>query len=131
VTWLTDAQLQRMHETEAVGVNYDYTRLHDINLTIENGDTLDTAHAYLSRRGCLNRDGKPVPLAELPTQNRTWTSMSQGEVLDYARSLIAPNKDTETFIAEGIKSPALRLKRANTLAQNALPHGWEKLVFLS
>jgi len=131
VTWLTDGQLNRMHETETVGVNYDFTRLYGIHLAIENGDTLDTAHAYLSRRGCLNRDGQPVPLAELTTLGRTWTPMSQSEVLDYARSLIAPQKDTEAFIEAGIKSPALRAKRAEKLAQSALPHGWKTLIFLS
>lgn len=131
VTWLTDAQLNRMHETEAVGVNYDFTRLHGIHLTIENGATLDTAHAYLSRRGCLNHDGQPVPLAELTTHGRTWAPMSQSEVLDYARSLIAPHKDPEAFIEAGIKSPALRAKRAEKLAQTALPHGWNTLIYLS
>ena len=24
ITWLTKLQLQRMHETEAIGINYDY-----------------------------------------------------------------------------------------------------------
>ncbi|HEY9078415.1 hypothetical protein [Magnetovibrio sp.] len=131
VTWLTDAQLERMHETEAVGVNYDYTRLHGIDLTIEDGMTLDTAHAYLSRRGCLNRDGKPVPLAELDTQGRKWTPMNQCEVLDYARTLIAPHEEPEAFIEAGIKSPALRMKRAEKLAETALQHGWKSLIFLS
>jgi len=131
VTWLTDAQLERMHETEAVGVNYDYIRLHDINLTIEDGQTLDTAHAYLSRRGCLNRDGNPVPLAELATHGRRWPPMSQCEALDYARSIIAPHEEPNSFIEAGLKSPALRAKRAEKLAQTALAHGWEKLIFLS
>jgi len=131
VTWLTDGQLARMHETEVVGVNYDYIRLHGINLTIEDGQTLDTAHAYLSSRGCLNRDGKPVPLAELSTHGRRWPPMSQCEVLDYARSLIAPHEEPNSFIEAGLKSPALRAKRADKLAQTALAHGWEKLIFLS
>jgi len=131
VTWLTDGQLDRMHETEAVGMNYDYTRLHGINLTLESGPTLDTAHAYLSCRGCLNRDGRPVPLAELSTRGRTWTPMSQSEVLDYARSLIEPHEDSDKFIEAGINSPALRLKRSGALAETALEHGWKTLVFLS
>jgi len=131
VTWLTDAQLDRMHETEAVGVNYDYTRLHGINLKIENGDTLESAHAYLSRRGCLNRDGQPVPLAELNSQGRTWMPMSQSEVLDYARSLIEPQEEPDNFIKAGINSPALRTKRAKALSQTALAHGWNTLIYLS
>jgi len=131
VTWLTDRQLARMHETEAVGVNYDYTRLHGIELAMENGDSLDSAHAYLSRRGCLNRNGRPIPLVELTTQGRRWTPMSQCEVLDYARSLIAPDEAPEAFIEAGINSPALRKKRAGALAENALPHGWSTLIFLS
>lgn len=59
VTWLTDAQLNRMHETEAVGVNYDFVKLTDIRLLNEYGGGFTQAHAYMSKRGCLNKDGEP------------------------------------------------------------------------
>jgi len=131
VTWLTDAQLDRVHETEAVGTNYDFARLHDIHLAIEDGTILNAAHAYLSRRGCLSRDGRPVPLSSCQTDGRQWTAMSQCEVLNYARSLLAPDETKNDFIKAGIDSPALRAKRSNELTKSALPHGWQTLIFLS
>lgn len=124
ITWLTDGQLQRMHETESVGENYDYAHLHGIGLVLEDGSGYTQAHAYLSKRGCLNHNGKPIPLSTLETQGRQWEAMSQSEVLDYARSLIAPKESTDSFIKAHIECPKTRKKRTDQLAQTALHHGW-------
>ncbi len=131
VTWLTDGQLERMHETESIGINYDFTQLFGIELTIRGKGHLDNAHAYLSRKGCLTKDGAPVPLAEINTEGRRWAPMSQEQVLDYTRSLIDPHADSDTFIKTGVTSPARRKQRTQALEQYALPHGWHSLIFKS
>ena len=41
--WLTDAQLQIMHDTEAVGIAYDYCQWNDGNIVIDVGDLLPRA----------------------------------------------------------------------------------------
>jgi len=124
VTWLTNAQLNRMHETEAVGINYDYARLDGIGLVLEDGSGYTHAHAYISKRGCLNRGGKPIPLTALNSEGRMWKSMNQSEVLDYARALVAPHEDADNFIQSHIECSDTRQQRSTKLAQNALDHGW-------
>ena len=123
ITWLTDAQLDRLHATEAVGVNYDFVKLSGINLLCDSGSALTTAHAYLSRRGCLNVGGKPVPLAALRATGRHWRAMTQTEVLEHARTQIAAIETPDTFIRQHIDCPETRTSRTQSLGLNALPHG--------
>ena len=53
ITWLTEAQLPRMHETEIGLGNYGYGRMGGLDLQIEGGPRLSEAFAYLSVHGCL------------------------------------------------------------------------------
>lgn len=131
ITWLTDAQLERMHQTEAVGVNYDYVKLSGIHLLCETGAGLTAAHAYISKRGCLNKEGKPVPLAALDTAGRQWRPMSQEQALDFARTQTAPHEDADTFIRQHIDSANVRADRTAQLSQSALPHGWPGITVVS
>ncbi|MBL4614402.1 MAG: hypothetical protein JKY27_05965 [Magnetovibrio sp.] len=124
VTWLTDAQLERMHTTEAVGENYDYARLNGISLVLEDGSGYTQAHAYMSKRGCLSHDGRPIALAALNATGRMWCAMSQTEVLDHARSLIAPELDANNFIQSHIECANTRQARTAILSKTALHHGW-------
>lgn len=124
VTFLTDAQLERMHETEAVGVEYDYVKLSGINLLVNGDMGFTAAYAYISRRGCLNRAGRPVPLATTTTGGRQGEAMTQEEVLAYARNLIAPREDLDHFIRRHIDCAETRTARSDALAENALHHGW-------
>ena len=123
VTWLTDAQLEHMHQTEAVGVNYDYVKLSGIHLLCDSGAGLTAAHAYISKRGCLNKGGTPVSLAALGTKGRQWRAMTQEQVLDFARTQIAPQEDSDTFIRQHIDCATVRAERSASLSQDALPHG--------
>ena len=131
ITWLTDAQLERMHQTEAVGVNYDYVKLSGIHLLCESGAGLTAAHAYISKRGCLNKSGKPVPLAALATAGRQWRPMSQEQALDFARTQTAPHEDADTFIRQLIDIANVRAERSAKLSQGALPHGWPGVTVVS
>lgn len=124
VTWLTDEQLERMHETEAVGTNYDYVRFDGIGLVLEHGSGYTYAHAYMSKRGCLNHDGEPVSLAATKTDGRMWKAMTQSEVLDYVRTLTSPHDHTDDFIKAQIDCPDTRADRTAKLAARALDHGW-------
>ncbi len=130
ITWLTDAQLEHMHESEAVGVNYDYAKLTGIHLLCGHSGGMTQAHAYLSRRGCLNKDGKPIPLAATQTQRRQWSAMTQTEVLEYARAQIAPSEDTDTFIRQHIDCTDTRAARTQHLSENALSLGWSSVTVL-
>src|SRR4051794_4618453 len=66
VQWLTPAELERMDETEGIGINYDCHRLTGIDLDIDGYGTIHAAEAYLSRRGPLMHQGTPISLAAIP-----------------------------------------------------------------
>jgi len=127
ITWLTDAQLERMHQTEAVGVNYDYAKLSGILLLCSCGAGLTSAYAYISKRGCLNKDAKPVPLAAVYATGRQWAAMTEAEVLEFARGQIAPAQGINAFIRKHIDCVDTRAERTQHLSTNALPIGWDSL----
>ena len=111
VTWLDDAQLDHMHKTESVGVNYHFEPLANIRLILETGEVVDHAHAYLSAKGCLQKDGKTVALSQ----------MSQTEVLSYAQSLILPDHDDlDGFILSHIENEKVRADHTQKLMETSL-----------
>jgi len=120
-TWLNNDQLTRMHKTEVGGEMYDYVRLDDITLDVSYGQRLTSVHAYISRRGALCHDGKPLGLAAVPTTGRTWPEVSQDEVQSLARDRLSPGLALEAFITGNIDNADTRLARSVQLAQNALP----------
>lgn len=124
VTWLTDAQLEHMHGTEAVGVNYDFCKIAGISLHCESSGAFTSAFAYISKRGCLNRHGLPIPLAATTTEGRQGLAMTQTEVLDFVRAQTSPNEDSDDFIRQHIDCPQTRQMRTEALSQTALKHGW-------
>lgn len=121
VTFLDDRQLQRMHATEALGVNYDYITMKGLDLTLENGQILGSAFTYGSRWGALNHDGTPVPLAEIQAAGRIHEARGQREIQDLARARLAPETGLGDFIRENIGDVDLRQSRTRRLATDALP----------
>jgi hypothetical protein len=124
ITWLNAAQLDRMHETESLGVHYDYGCLTDIRLEIENGPTLDKAFVYNSRQGCMSQNGNVVALSEITSQNRSIPSLPQAEALRHARDEIEPGMPLEQFIQEIIDDPAIQMSRTEALYTNAIVFGY-------
>ena len=127
VTWLTNAQLDHMHKTEAVGVNYDFVKLTGIDLICDSGAGMTKAHAYISKHGCLNNAGNPIPLSEISATGRQWHAMSQEQVLNHVREHLAPSEAPDTFIRQHIDDTATRTERTARLKQNALNHGWASI----
>ncbi len=89
VTWLDDATLDLMHQSEAVGVRTRYGRLEGLrcdgpllyppNPPVSGGlaRALSTAFTYQSLTGTLAIDEAPVALAELSARGRRLTSLTQ------------------------------------------------------
>lgn len=116
VTWLTPDQEARMHETEAVGMNYDFGRLTGVFVAVEGGPDLDTVYAYISRWGCLTERGQPVALDAVEASGRSWSALDQEQVLDLARGRLAPEEPLGTFIGQGAASAETRRGRSEALA---------------
>ncbi len=117
ITWLTRAQCEAMHATEAIGVNYGFYCLAGLDLAHHHGGTATEAHAYLSLHGALHLDGEPARLADLP----------QPAVLDRARALLAPTMALDPFIAEIIADPSIRERRKSALRAHGRPIRYERL----
>jgi len=118
-TWLTETQLARMHETEALGQNYDFARLDGLEANLEDGTKMNRVHAYIGRRGALSVDGRPVALTAVQARGRTFPAMTQGQIQAHARDRLATNKGVRAFVGENIADADARRGRTERLALNA------------
>lgn len=121
VTWLTGAQLDRMHETEGVG-SYAYGRLAAVELRLEAGPSarLEEVALYLGRHGCLAIEGAAVGLAAVPSRNRRHRALHQEEVQAWLRDRHRPGQDLDEMILEHIEAPEARRRLAERLQAEAL-----------
>ncbi len=81
ITWLDEAAMRRMDETEAVGVNYAREE-QVLDIVSADGPAPDRALVYNALRGCLSFDGAMVPLAAVPATGRRIPALTQREVLE-------------------------------------------------
>ena len=119
-TWLNDAQLRRMHETEALGVNYDFGRLEGIHLEMDGVGESDAVFAYIGRRGAFSQGGRPIALAEVAASGRQWPAMTQRQIQRLARDRLSPGLELDRFIGENIDRTDIRRDRTDRLAADAL-----------
>ena len=126
VTWLTAAQLGRMHETE--GRNYRYGHLAR-RFEADSGpqSVFDGLPTYLSDHGCLTRnagttgeiDG-PLALAAVKADGRPHAALSQTEALALIRDRHHPSEDLERHILSNIDDEARRSTLVACLRATAL-----------
>lgn len=114
VLYLTEQQLERMHEMESLGVNYFFCKLLDIRLVLENL-TLNEIYSYLSLHNCLFVNGTHIAISSIKAENRVFPEMSESEVLVLVRDFTDKEKDLRTFILENITNPEIRRKRIEKL----------------
>lgn len=121
VTWLTEVQLRRMHETEGVG-GYAYGRLESVVLALDAGPAtqLDKVALYLGRHGCLAIEGAAVGLAALPSRNRRHRALHQEEVQAWLRERHRPDQDLDEMILRHVAVPEARQRLARRLQAEAL-----------
>ncbi|NBC32602.1 MAG: hypothetical protein GVY13_07995 [Alphaproteobacteria bacterium] len=115
VSWLTPAQLQRMHETEGAA-NYRYAALTGIVLDDEAAGRLDRVMAYLGLRPPFAPGGAPVPLAAIPATGRPAPGLDQPAALAAARDRLAPGAPLDPFILQTIACPVTRAQRSDRLS---------------
>lgn len=110
VTWLDPAQLARMHETEAIGVNYDYVEFTDLQLEHDGDDLAASTRvgAYVSRAGPLLHRKQPIRLAEVATSGCPWPALTQPAALRFAHKRVAPDLTLEVFLARLVEDEAFR-----------------------
>jgi hypothetical protein len=121
VLWLTEDQLTIMHATESLGVNYAFRRWGGLDLTLDDGETLDQAYSYVSLHGALNLGGNPAPLAAIAATGRHWPAFEQPAILAHVRDRLAAGTDLDAFILSTIGDANVRARHSKGLCADALP----------
>lgn len=130
ITWLTEAELTRMHETEAIGTNYSFAKLNGVHLTCEAQGRIETIHAYFSLRGSLLIDGSPVTLGGIDCRNACYPVMDQQEIQARLRDIVAPGMDLHDFIRQNITDAKMRAERTSLLARRSQKFDYPGLTTL-
>ena len=134
ITWLTEAQLPRMHETEIGLGNYGYGRMAGLALQIEGGPLLSEAFAYLSVHGCLADPEKidaPLALSAVPAEGRVHRAVDQEAALSVLHAAHHPGDALDAMILANIKNTEQRRRLVEALQQSAVPWsvpGFELIV---
>ena len=91
IAWLDEAQLNHMHDTEALGIAYDFVCLDDG--LIDHGGRPDAAvfgqpvYGYQARAGVLLQDQAPVAHQAIAARGRRFAEADEAAMLDWARTL--------------------------------------------
>lgn len=115
VAYLTEPQLNHLHETEKLGINYCFGKLFNIRLVLENNAVLQEIFAYLSLHNCLYINDSHIALSAIRAKNRIFPQMNEIGVLTLVRDIIKKDKDLDTFMLENIDDPKIREKRIKDL----------------
>ncbi|MCG8494065.1 MAG: hypothetical protein MI743_20815 [Sneathiellales bacterium] len=124
ITWLSENQLYHMHQTEAIGVNYRFSKLTDIIIECEKNGPMTDVFAYISNFGSLQLDQQPVPITQLAPKRFIHPPMSQLEIQEKLVSEFFKEVSSSHFIMENIDHPELRKRRIRKLAQHASPFSY-------
>ncbi len=128
VLWLTEPQLDRMHETEG---NYSYDHLEALRLELDGGAGLAAAYAYTSKIGCLSHEGECVSLAEIAADNRRYKALNQAGMQAVIRDRLAPGMALDDFIEQHITDRAIHRERLAHLADSALAVAYRRRTVLA
>ena len=125
ITYLTDAQLARMHETEigsgAVAGNYLYGLLREVRLVPRGLAPLAAIPAYLSRHGVLGATGAPLALAAIRALERGFSTATPVELLATVIADLAPNEAMDDFLLNVLDDADYRRACTERLRTGALP----------
>ena len=98
VTWLTEAQLERMHETENVGASYVYGTFDPDAIDLGDGRPEMRAGCYITKCGALALDGAPVALAEIEARGRRFRSLPQAAKLALLHSMFGDHPEEAAWV---------------------------------
>ncbi|MGY6501503.1 MAG: hypothetical protein ACXIVQ_11515 [Acidimicrobiales bacterium] len=88
VTLLDGAQLERMNETESVGVAYDLVKVRAAVAWPDGWEAPGPLLAYVARTGVATVGGDPVALAAIPADRRRHDAWSEEQMLAHAGGLV-------------------------------------------
>lgn len=115
INWLHDDHMARMHETELGNENYCYAALEGIRIVTEFGLELDTVYFYCSNAGAFAPEGSPVPLSEIPAENRQWQALNQREMQSAIHAMTTPDLNFEGFVTASVRDIEERNRRKTAM----------------
>ncbi len=121
INWLHDDHMERMHETELGNENYCYASLNGIRIDTELGLTMDEVYFYCSNVGAFEHNGAPVPLSEIPAENRQWQALGQPDIQAAVHGLTAPDLHFDAFVVSSANDADARDRRKTMMRERALP----------
>ena len=124
VTWLTEAQLPRMHETEIGAGNYGYGRVTGISLEVEGGPALSEAFCYLAVHGCLcdpQQAGAPLALSAIAAESRLHRAVDQEGALGVLHRAHHGGLALDAMILAHIKDTERRRRLVEALQATCVP----------
>ena len=119
LTWLTADQLERMHETEAIGMNYRFAKFDRIQLHCAHRGKVEKVYAYISLRGNLTLDGRPVAIGGIKIEDAPFPVVDQSGIQSKLCDILAPGMDLHDFIRQNIEDADLRAERTAFLGRTA------------
>ena len=120
VTWLLPHQLERMHETEALGKSYDYGESSSLKLDLGNDRSAESIGCYLGRNGCANFEGSPIALKEVNALDRKFISADQKTILAHFYDLNCESESFEQWLVKIIKDHNFRAQVSEEMASSAI-----------
>ncbi|MFI5027595.1 MAG: hypothetical protein ACHQCF_01265 [Solirubrobacterales bacterium] len=112
VLLLTTGQRSALEATEP---NYELTDLGPGACRLEDGGAIPRPPAYLSRHGPLEVGGSPVALAAVRASGRLLPEMSEADVLEHVRVILAPDEKLARFVLDCAADPGLARRRTEQL----------------
>jgi hypothetical protein len=117
VAYMTSEQLVLVSATEP---NYEPTALKAVDCRLDEGETVSSLSAYISRHGCLLAEESEVALSAVQATDRRFVEMSEPQVLEHVRALACPKESLETFVLGNVTDPDLAGTRTALLPRQAL-----------
>lgn len=116
ITYLTEEQLIHMHKTESVGTDYNYIKLLNIKVELDDSIIDKEVFCYNSLHGSFYTGDNQIAMKCIKAKNRIFQSMSEEELLNMVKNKLGIKKTLDTFILDNINNDLLRKKLSNEIA---------------
>lgn len=117
VVYMTEAQAGLVAATEP---NYESATISGAVCRPDEGEPILDPAAYLSRHGCLLRDGSELALAAVEARGRAFPELSESATIEQLRAMFCPDDSLETFVLANVTDPDLSQSRTARLPRRAL-----------
>jgi hypothetical protein len=125
ITWLTDGQLLRMHETEGLGHAYQLRRIDGVRC---HGESVASALAYVTADGAWASDDGPLGLSAIACPGSSRPRRTQREAWDLLAADLDSGLDGQALIDQVLDAPPWRRRVEAHLASHRIAESHRPLA---